>query len=318
MHNRACKNHVIRPLAGLAPEPLHRYTSKVYQCRFCAGARVVLGVFAANLRLLCEKRGVSQAQAARDLDLGKVQFQRFLRAESFPKPNLLQKICRYFDTDARILTEALHTMELVSPVSGGGGISGGWAGLGGDPLPPLDRTVAETLALCMRGNDYGVSQAELPDGLYRHWSADGVNPDAYYCIPCQIGTRNGTRLMRAYHGRWLFPGPRSPDLRRRRKFRGMPLKVPDGFIVMFFHAAPFARITMMHLRSDAMLIEGGYVGFAAYARPEMAGFVRAARCYLEKVPQGAAGILACARLKPMMTGAELPPLIHDHLRLPFA
>ena len=169
---------MIRPLAGLAPEPLHRYTLKVYQCRLCAGERVVLGVFAANLRLLCEKRGVSQAQAARDLDLGKVQFQRFLRAESFPKPNLLQKICRYFDTDARILTEALEMMEPVRHVSGGG-IRGGWAGFGGDPLPRLDLTVAETLALCMRGNDYGVAQAELPDGLYRYWAADGVNPDAY-------------------------------------------------------------------------------------------------------------------------------------------
>lgn len=278
------------------------------------GGKVVLSVFAANLRLLCSKKGVSFAQAARDLDLGKVQFQRFLRSESFPKPNLLQKICLYFGTDARILIEPLEAFHdrAMSPLREG---SGG-------ALPQasalLQADMDRALALCMRGVDYRVSETELPDGLYRYWAADGVQPDSYYCIPCQITTTGTMRLFRAYHGRWLFPGPRSPELRRRREFRGVPMKVPDGFIILVFHAAPFPRITMTHLRQDAMLIEGGYVGFSAYGRPEMAGFSRAARCYLEKVQPGIAGIMSCVRLKPSHSGDELPPLIHDHLRLPFA
>lgn len=277
---------------------------------------MVLGVFAANLRLLCDRRGVSLAQAARDLDLGKVQFQRFLRAESFPKPNLLHKICQYFGTDARILTEPLANIPSIltaAPMPDPG------AGLITAPASPgITTTMAETLAFCMRGVDYHVSETDLPDGLYRYWAADGVTAESYYCIPCQISTRNGSRQFRAYHGRWLFPVPRSRDLRERREFRGAPLKVPDGFIILFFHAVPFARITMVHLRSDLMLLEGGYVGFAAYARPEMSGFVRASRCYLEKVPPHLPDLMSCARLEPSFTGAELPPLIHDHLHLPFA
>lgn len=273
---------------------------------------MVLTVFGQNLRQLTAQRGSISGVAA-ELDIARVQYQRFLKSEAFPKPQVLSRICTYFGVDARILIEPLATIQ-----QSGSGTLAEKRQTSLTAVAAMDPDLAQAFALCMLGGDYSVSQAELADGLYRYWAADGTHPDSYYCIPCQVTTRGGMRLFRAYHGRWLFTGPRSPEMRRRREFRGTLLKVPDGFIILFFHAAPFSRITMTHLRGDAMLQEGGYIGFSAYARPEMAGFARAARCYLEKVPPRVSEILACARLKPHYTGAGLPSLIHDHLRLPFA
>ncbi|CUH76619.1 helix-turn-helix domain-containing protein [Tropicibacter naphthalenivorans] len=70
----------------------------------------VARLFGQNLRKLCERRP-SIAAVARDLDVNKVQFNRYLNGESYPKPQLLKEICAYFGTDARIMTEPLEEVE---------------------------------------------------------------------------------------------------------------------------------------------------------------------------------------------------------------
>ena len=43
----------------------------------------------------------------RELSLNRTQFNRYLAGESFPRPDILQKICIHFGLDARILLEPL-------------------------------------------------------------------------------------------------------------------------------------------------------------------------------------------------------------------
>ena len=45
-----------------------------------------------------------------------MQFNRYMSGYSFPKPNVLEKICNYFQVDARIILEELtdEQMELVT------------------------------------------------------------------------------------------------------------------------------------------------------------------------------------------------------------
>jgi len=52
----------------------------------------VLRVFGENLRLLGKTRP-SNASVCRDLDINRVQFNRYMSGHSFPKPNVLQQIC---------------------------------------------------------------------------------------------------------------------------------------------------------------------------------------------------------------------------------
>ncbi len=73
-------------------------------------------IFGHNLRSLCAHRA-SIAAVARDLDINKVQFNRYLTGQSFPKPAVLERICDYFDVDARILLEPLDRVapHMASP-----------------------------------------------------------------------------------------------------------------------------------------------------------------------------------------------------------
>ncbi|RCW84108.1 helix-turn-helix domain-containing protein [Paracoccus lutimaris] len=79
-----------------------------------------LPVFGQNLRLLTSLKG-SQAKAAMDLDIGRIQYQRYLRGSSFPKPHILKKICDYFRVDARILIEPLTEDLLLEMLQARGG-----------------------------------------------------------------------------------------------------------------------------------------------------------------------------------------------------
>ena len=63
-------------------------------------------VFGKNLRLLCKGRG-SISQVAGDLGISRVQMNRILNGESFPKPGLLNRSCNIFDVDGRILLQPL-------------------------------------------------------------------------------------------------------------------------------------------------------------------------------------------------------------------
>lgn len=66
-------------------------------------------VFGSNLRALCATRGTITA-VAKELEINRVQMNRFLNGESFPKPGLLKRICDYFNVDGRILLQPLSEL----------------------------------------------------------------------------------------------------------------------------------------------------------------------------------------------------------------
>lgn len=63
-------------------------------------------IFGTNLRKL-SARAPSIAELSRDLGINRTQFNRYLQGEAFSRPDVLDKICRYFGVDARILLEPL-------------------------------------------------------------------------------------------------------------------------------------------------------------------------------------------------------------------
>ena len=64
-------------------------------------------IFGTNLRQLCQSRR-SVSAVSKDLGISRTQFNRYLSGESFPRPDVLYLICRYFLTDAHILLEPLN------------------------------------------------------------------------------------------------------------------------------------------------------------------------------------------------------------------
>ncbi|EEE38872.1 transcriptional regulator, XRE family [Rhodobacteraceae bacterium KLH11] len=67
-------------------------------------------MFGANLKqLACQYPSVSEL--CRQLGINRTQFNRYLAGESFPRPDVLDRICRFFDVDARILLKPLDEIE---------------------------------------------------------------------------------------------------------------------------------------------------------------------------------------------------------------
>lgn len=70
----------------------------------------IRAVFSHNLK---ELMGASPNVSAlcRELSLNRTQFNRYLAGESFPRPDILQRICLHFGLDARILLQPINELK---------------------------------------------------------------------------------------------------------------------------------------------------------------------------------------------------------------
>ena len=64
----------------------------------------------ANLRQLSGK-AESISALCRDLGINRTQYNRYLAGESFPRPDVLDRICNFFEVDARILLAPVETLD---------------------------------------------------------------------------------------------------------------------------------------------------------------------------------------------------------------
>ena len=67
-------------------------------------------IFGRNLRELCKRTGTN-AEVADHQGVNRVQMNRILNGESFPKPGLMKRICDHFSVNERILLEPLAELE---------------------------------------------------------------------------------------------------------------------------------------------------------------------------------------------------------------
>lgn len=66
-------------------------------------------MFGANLRQLSAS-AKSISALCRELGINRTQYNRYLAGESFPRPDILHRICEHFDVDARILLEPVDSI----------------------------------------------------------------------------------------------------------------------------------------------------------------------------------------------------------------
>ncbi len=74
------------------------------------GSAELRNVFGSNLRKLA-RNYPSVSALCRQLGINRTQFNRYLSGESYPRPDVLDQICRFFDVDARILLRPLERIE---------------------------------------------------------------------------------------------------------------------------------------------------------------------------------------------------------------
>lgn len=192
-------------------------------------ASAVLTIFGTNLRLLTSLRG-TQARAAAALDIGRVQFQRYLRGESFPKPHILKRICDYFGVDARIMTELL-TEPLLEDM---------FQARNPGATFPHRAAWMSALGFAAPEQNYFEDTHRLESGLHAVWTWCPARKDTVVRLLYMISEEGGAKVFRGYI-------PRDPAVPgaplKEREFRGLCLNMSKGCVFLTFGAQPSQMIS---------------------------------------------------------------------------
>lgn len=265
-------------------------------------------VFAHNLRKLCEQ-STSIAQVARDLDISKVQMNRFLKGSSLPKPAVLQRVCDYFGLDARILLEPINDEELIllAPTT---------------RAPDVGKRFANTLTIAQRsGFEYILSPSAyqgdadyLPSGLYLWWRRSLSRKDTILQIPIRVSIHRGAHVVRGYDPRdYNLGGLRPSNAARDREFRGLVVRHVVGMSMLIHARDRNDSILFSYYSRTGHLGPDLYSGYATLTRPYAPGLGRVAPSLIKRLTGAEANPVRLARLPSFVAPEALPDLVAAEL-----
>jgi transcriptional regulator with XRE-family HTH domain len=256
-------------------------------------------ILGGNLRRLCALRP-SISLVARELDISKVQFGRYLNSSSFPKPQELSKICDYFKVDARILTDEL-TDDHLEALRRGAPDRPRFHG------EPLGRNFAmeDAINFTCPTQDYFTQPNLPPDGLYLNWRKSCAFEDKYVRLLMQISTIGKSKVMR---GRDLGLLYRSVENHHpsSREFRGVVHGLSDGFAFVCYHATPTGTLSVLFFQPAVQISKQFYIGFSVVTRGSYLGKRRSSHCVLEPVDSDFPNLLKLARQSAYVDKDEIP------------
>lgn len=168
-------------------------------------------VFGANLRILAN-RYPSVAGLCRNLGINRTQFNRYLAGESFPRPDVLHRICLFFSVDARILLEPVDEIAPSEPNR--------------DILthPAVQPFLGKTLE--------PVIEEELPSGFYRFSRPSFTDNQRFVVGLLFIFRADGHTFVRGYELPEAMSDQGLTARARDREFRGVVMKQERGIITL--------------------------------------------------------------------------------------
>lgn len=249
------------------------------------------GIFGANLRQLC-KRYTSVAGLCRDLGINRTQFNRYLSGESFPRPDVLHRICQFFNVDARVLLEPVEH------------IHGDESGLLHHP------EVREFLGPYATR----LPEAEFPSGFYRFSRASFFQADRVVIGLVYVFRRDGFAFIRGYEPREAFRNQGIPATPENREFRGILLKQELGVAALIARRRANTCSFNFLVRSGSF--EHNYwTGYVIRTIAENPTSQRVARMVFEHLPNNTPTVLRAARECGLKPFSALSPFHARILRL---
>lgn len=185
-------------MAHAANQTIHRPTP--------AELRNMLG---ANLRHL-SKQAVSISALCRDLGINRTQFNRYLSGESFPRPDVLHRICSYFGVDARIL---LDPVEKIAASDTGILRHPAVEDFVGHSAKPLD-------------------EAEFPSGFFRFVRRSFMDDQLFVQGLIYVFRNDNKTFLRGLEARDAMKQQGLPTDPATREFRGVILRQEDGIAAL--------------------------------------------------------------------------------------
>lgn len=201
--------------------------------------------------MLCARVGTI-AEVADRLEINRVQMNRILNGESFPKPGMLKRICDMFDVDARVVLEPLEELEAEKERMEAGIL-----------------TIREAVEFAFYGTDFTVPQDEdfplggyrIPDGIHSIWRPSFSDPGKFISLLIQFREVGGRRVIRGYDP------PRSSTKRNElgplsgREHRGLVIKSNSGFGVIYSSKLPIPILGVDFFSTHSLVGTGFLTGY---------------------------------------------------------
>jgi transcriptional regulator with XRE-family HTH domain len=248
-------------------------------------------VFSENLSALIVEH-TTIATLSRILSVNRTQLNRYLAGESFPRPDVLKRICDYFAVDARILVEPLT------------GLTYG----GNDPITNL--FIREYIGAGISS----VTEDLFPSGFYRFSRRSFVKSDSYLVGLVHIHRNEGGTYMKGFETKPAMKAQDLPADIASREFRGIVMQQDDGLCILASRKNTLT-CSFNYLSRFASFENNFWVSYVTRTVPENTDGLRATRMVYEYLGKSLANALPAARSAGFWTEAQLLPYHRRLLRV---
>lgn len=246
-------------------------------------------VFGENLKKL-SLRYASISELSRQLGINRTQFNRYLSGESFPRPDVLHRICSFFDVDARILLDPVDSIQ-------------------DEPTSINSTFLKNFLGFGTRNIDADA----FPDGFFRFTRRSFLDPEQFIVGLVFVFRQDGNTFVRGFEARDAMRRQGLPLNPTAREFRGIVSKQDEGISLLISRYG--ARTNSFNFLSRVSSFENnfwsGYV--VRTMREELTG-TRAQRMVYEHLGPLGPKVLQAARTTGYKTEDEIMPFHKQLLR----
>lgn len=253
-----------------------------------AELRSMLG---ANLRTL-STQAVSISALCRELGINRTQFNRYLAGESFPRPDVLHRICSYFQVDARILLEPVDSIETAT--------SG-----------PLQHPAVEEY---LGSSTSSISEDEFPSGFYRFARRSFLDDDSYLQGLIYVFRKDGFTFMRGFEAKDAMKQQALPTDPATREFRGVVLRQDDGVATLVSRKG-VATASFNYLARVPSFENNFWVGYATRTVRENVAGRRIDRLVAEHLGREMTRVMPVARSAGFCNADDLVPYLQNLLKV---
>lgn len=247
-------------------------------------------MFGANLRQLSQDHA-SISSLARDLGINRTQFNRYLSGESFPRPDVLYRICDFFKVDARVLLEPVDQIS-----RGGGAVSSSF----------LAEFMGETVQ--------NVPEDDFPSGFYSFSRRSFVQDREYVRGLVYIKRIGDSTFIRGYEPKIAMAMQGIPPAPPAREYRGYVQQVEDGITIIASRRNGLTA-SINFLNRVTSFENNFWVGYVARTVRETSSSTRMTRLVYEYVGQDWGRVMDLARSAGFCPFEELIPF-HQRLLQP--
>jgi len=247
-------------------------------------------MFGANLRQL-SKRYPSISELSRQLGINRTQFNRYLSGESFPRPDVLDRICDFFDVDARILLAPVDTIASRGQLLTGPVLSD-FVGVGVTDIP----------------------QEVFPDGFYRFSRRSFANNTQFIVGLIFVFRKDGHTYIRGYEAKEAMSQQGLAASAAAREFRGYITRQDEGIAIVASRRNSMT-CSFNYLARIASFENNFWVGYVTRTVRESASGARALRLVYEHLGTDRATIYQAARSSGFVTEDALMPFHRQMLQI---